>query len=113
MKKQWQNHGELPSPRATQLSDCRSTSHLFSFSPLATSFIFYLIVVWAHCTLVGIGTTLVKRRALCTFSLKITERGTYACSFWSLDGDEEQYRRRRENTGRGTDGETETGRLIT
>jgi len=33
----------------------RSTSHLFSFSPLASSFLFYLIVVWAHCTLVGIG----------------------------------------------------------
>ena len=26
-----------------------------TFSPLATSFLFYLIVVWAHCTLVGIG----------------------------------------------------------
>ena len=32
-----------------------ATSHLFAFSPLATSFLFYLIVVWAHCTLVGIG----------------------------------------------------------
>ena len=52
-----------------------ATSHLSSFSPLATSFLFYLIVVWAHCTLVVSGTTLVKRLALCTFSRYKKEQG--------------------------------------
>jgi len=40
-----------PAPAAS----AAATSHFFSFSPLATSFLFYLIVEWAHCTLVGIG----------------------------------------------------------
>jgi len=30
-----------------------ATCHLFSFPPLATPFLFYLIVGWAHCTLVS------------------------------------------------------------
>ena len=47
MKKQWAKPGELPSPRATKLSDHRSHQ-----PPVL--FFFLFIVVWAHYTLVGI-----------------------------------------------------------
>ena len=63
----------VPSPASrTNSTHTVPTSHLFSFPPVATSFLFHLIVVWAHCTLVGIGYHFSKTLVWCFFSIHTT-----------------------------------------